>query len=261
MAVSASVAAGIREGMSLVEVTTALGEPLSSMRKGDTLVLNYPNGGRVELTGDKVIRLSRVRHFDDPVPSEELAAAKAARAKANKTPANSEKERASAESEWQNAGILGQQDMQVVLGEMTQNQSKQGTGAAMHRLGLTVDPRHFWVELMAALVAQIALGMVLLKLAFSWGDVHADWGQMLLPAFAAASAGALARGSVYALWHTTQLFYLDDAVSYGALLLTLLTSTHACTWQRAAGVGMAAKAMLMVVWLFVGVAIPKILFA
>jgi hypothetical protein len=258
-------AAGIREGMSLAEVEEALGRPLSSMSKGNKTVLNYPDHGRVELVGGKVTSLFRVRHQDDPLTPLKAAAQETAKA-GGKTQAQlaeearSAKEQEKGEAEWVMIDAKSNLQIDAAIEEMTRNRGDQAAAGAAKDLGLTAEPEHFWIELAVALLVQIGLGMVLLKMAFAWTDVHADWGQMFLPALAAAASGALVRGAGFALWHTTQFFYLDDAVSYGALLFALLKSTHACTWQRAAGVGMAAKLMSMVVWVFLGVAIPKALF-
>jgi hypothetical protein len=153
-----------------------------------------------------------------------------------------------------------QRQIETAVEQMMQAHDTQRTDDDAEDAGIASVPLHFWVELAISLVVQVGVGMVILKLAFAWADVHADWGQMFLPAFAGAAAGALVRGTAYALWQTDQLFRLDDAVSYGVLLFVLLKATHACTWQRAAGVAMASKLMSMVVWVFLSVALSRVLF-
>jgi hypothetical protein len=260
LAVVVGFSAGIREGMTLDEVEANLGAPLSSMNKGDTMVLLFPHQGRVELVGGKVTKMSHVLHADDPATPEELAAAEAEKAKAETQAeeAKAAKERTAAEAAWQKANAENQRKIEAAVEQM----SKDGSDGHMaEKFDLKISPLHFWVELGVGLLLQVGVGMLILKLAFSWTDVHADWGQMFLPALASGTAGALVRGAAYALWNTNQLFRLDDAVSYGALLFVLMKTTHACTWQRAVGVAMAAKLMGIVVWVFLSVALSRMLFA
>ena len=260
LAVAVGFSAGIREGMTLDEVKANLGNPISSLNKGDTTVLLFPHQGRVELVAGKVTQMSHVRHADDPATPEELAAAETEKAKAETQAeeAKAAKERTVAEAAWQKANAENQRQIEAAVEQMSKDHAD---GHVAEKFGLKVSPSHFWVEQGVGLLLQIGIGMLILKLAFSWADVHADWGQMFLPALAGGTAGALVRGVAYALWQTNQLFRLDDAVSYGALLFVLMKTTHACTWQRAVGVAMAAKLMGIVVWVFLSVALSRVMFA
>ena len=263
-------AAGIREGMSRAEVEAELGLPLSSMAVGDRLILNYPDNGRVELEGGRVTRVVRVRHQDDPATPEDLAAQAAAQAEAAARAAEEaeaaeeakwEKESAAAEAEWAKAQDESRGQIESAVERLSGDQERLAQGGAVEDFGLASPAAHFWPELLVAVLIQVAVGMVILKLAFAWTDVHADWGQMFLPALAAAGSGALVRAGAFAFLGTQQLFHLDDAISYGVLLFTLMKTTHACTLARAAGVAMATKLMAIVVWTFLGVALSRILFA
>ncbi len=260
--------AGIREGMSRPEVEAELGAPISSMVMGETTILHYPDRGRVELVAGKVTRVVRVRHQDDPATPEEIAAEAAIKAEAESRleqeaeAAKEAKELAAAEAEWARANAEAQQGMEQAVEQMTtahENGDTEG-GMAMD-LGLVARPSHFWIGLGVALFVQVGVGMVVLKLAFAWTDLHADWGQMFLPALAAAVSGAVVRAAGYALWQTDQLFRIDDVIAFAVLLFTLMKTTHACTWARAAGVAMAAQLMSIVVWVFLSVALMQLLFA
>ncbi len=112
-----------------------------------------------------------------------------------------------------------------------------------------------------ALLAQTATGWVVLKLAFRWEDLQASWLELLLPAFVAAATGAVTRGVAWSLWQSTELFRLDDALSFGALIIALLKLTNACTLSRAAGVAVAAKLMTIVVWSVLSVALTRLVFS
>ncbi len=266
----AGAAAGIREGMSRAEVEAELGKPLSVMTQGDTAVLSYPNRGRVELVKDRVTDIVRVRRQDDPPTPEEAAAAAAAKAEEEARAAlaaeaaeaaKAEKEAAAAEAAWAKQNADAQRKMEAAVESLSAEHGNPGAGIAAGDLMPQSSPAHFWLELAVSLAVQTGVGMVILKLAFKWADVHADWDQMLWPALAAACAGAAVRAAVYAAWNTTECFHVDDAISYFALLITLLKATHACTWQRAVGVAAAAKLMSIVVWVFLSVAISRMLFA
>ncbi len=260
--------AGIREGMSRPEVEAELGAPISSMVMGETTILHYPDRGRVELVAGKVTRVVRVRHQDDPATPEEVAAEAAAKAEAElrvaqeAEAAKEAEEAAAAEVEWARMNSEAQASMASAVEQMTaihENGGAEG-GVAMD-LGLVARPSHFWIGLGVAFFVQVGVGMVVLKLAFAWTDLHADWGQMFLPALAAAASGGLIRAGGYALWQTDQLFHIDDAMAFAVLLFTLMKTTHACTWARAAGVAMAAQLMSIIVWVFLSVALTRLLFA
>jgi hypothetical protein len=96
---------------------------------------------------------------------------------------------------------------------------------------------------------------VILKFAFKWSDVHADWSQMFIPALADSITQSVIAAAVYALWKTNHLFFLDTAASYFVLLGVLMKTTHACTLQRAVAVAGAAKLGSIIIWTFISVAL------
>ncbi|MBC8009376.1 MAG: hypothetical protein H7067_04685 [Burkholderiales bacterium] len=251
--------AGVREGMTRAEIEAELGRPVSVLMRGETQILNYPNQGRVELVDGKATRIVRVRHVDDPPTAAELEAAELASERARLAAEAKEAARQEALAEAEEAKLDAEAQRQVdqTIQQMSA-EHQAGPGAA--DFGLKMEPAHFWIGLLVGVFVQIGVGVVVLKLAFAWSDVHADWSQMFLPALAAAWAGGAVRAAAYAFWDATECFHVDDAISYAALLLTLRKTTHACTWPRALAVAAAAKLMTIIVWVFLSVAITRVLF-
>lgn len=272
-----AAAAGVREGMTRAEVEAEAGKPLSVLTRGDTLVMRYPNDGRVELVEGKVVRVVRVRHADDPLTPAEQAAADAEREKAEadrlaKAEAEAEARAAAQEAREATADqavaaghAKAEAEARRKLEESVERLSSEheagAAGAMTGEPGLAEEPSEFWTLLGVGALVQVLVGMVILKLAFKWADVHADWAQMFWPALAGMLGGAAVRAIGYAAWGVSEFFHLDDAVSYAALLFALMKTTHACTWQRAVGVAAASKLMSIVVWVFLSVALSRWLFA
>lgn len=251
--------AGVREGMTRAEIEAELGRPVSVLMRGDTQILNYANQGRVELVDGKATRIVRVRHVDDPPTAAELEAASLAAEQARVAAEAKEEARLKALAEAADAKLAAEAQRQLDQ-TIEQLSTDHLAGPDAADLGLKKEPAHFWIELLVGVIVQIGVGVVVLKLAFAWTDVHADWAQMFLPALAAAWAGAAVRVAAYVFWDATECFHVDDAISYAALLTTLLKTTHACTWPRALAVAAAAKLMTIIVWVFLSVAITRLLF-
>lgn len=271
MAAAWAAAAGVGEGMTREEVEAEVGKPLSVLMRGDTTVMRYPNDGRVELREGRVTRVVRVRHVSDGLTPEELAALEAAKlakaeAEAEKAEEAKAKEEAlaaaAAEADWMKASADGRKEMEAAVEQLSESPTPvAGAGGPADAMGFRESPSHFWTMLGVGALVQVGVGMVVLKLAFRWADVHADWVQMLWPALAGMAGVVVVRAVGYAGWGVTEFFRMDDAVSYVALLTALLKTTHACTWQRALAVASAAKLMTIVVWTFLGVALAHVLFA
>ncbi len=220
----ALTAAGVREGMTRQEVEAAIGAPVSTLSAGGRTIMNYPGDGRVELRAGLVVSAVRVPRHDDVVlaPEATMPAPEVAVVATTPAPANAPTPAPEPEP--------------------------------------ADEPDSFWTELLVALLAQTATGWVVLKLAFRWEDLQASWLELFLPALAAAAAGALVRGVAWSLWQSTDLYRLDDALSFGALIVALLKLTNACTFSRAAGVAVAAKLMTIVVWSLLSVALTRLAF-
>ncbi len=122
-------------------------------------------------------------------------------------------------------------------------------------IALVPTPRVFWTGAVIGWVCRILITIVVLKIAFKWSDVHADWIQMVIPAAADTVTQSVIQGVAFAVWKTDQLFHLDAAISYFVLLGVLMKTTHACTLSRAVAVAGAAKLASLVMWALISVMI------
>jgi hypothetical protein len=238
--VNVLAASGVREGMTRLEVEESMGKPVSVLQRGNRLVLSYPKGGRVELVDGRVVDMVHVPVATGPqtmpassVPDPTLAEPEEPQsvndvAGVNKVQVSAPKSIAAP------AARPPVQEERVEAAEEEKRSSQSALG------GIVL------VVLIGGAI-RIAIVMVVLKLAFKWADVHADWGQMFLPAL----ADTIVRGAFEflgkAVFHVTSWFYVDEATAYFVLLIVLMKTTHACTLGRAIGVAAAAKLMSIVV--------------
>lgn len=241
---------GVRYGMSRAEVEATLGKPTVVLTHDARLVLLYPKNGRVEFEQGVAVRMVNVP-IDTGPPA--TAATTPAPVPAIKESAPSKDDRAqTAEAEMEKQ----RQEYQRRLEEATERLEEQHG-----RIEISVAPRpaQFWTSFAIGLAFRMLITVVVLKLAFKWSDVHADWSQMLLPALADTLTQAGIGAGAFALWKSNQLFYLDAAVSYFVLVGVLMKTTHACTLQRAVAVAGAAKLAALVVWAGVSVMLLHLL--
>jgi len=118
-----------------------------------------------------------------------------------------------------------------------------------------------WVVMLLQALLSLPVTVVVLKYAFKWCDVDADWSQMWLPALVDTVVRGAVQGTAEALWGVDTLFYLDEGLAFFALLFVLIKTTHACTAARAIGVAFAAKFVGIVVWAILSVFILGLLFS
>lgn len=244
---------GVRYGMSQAEVEAILGKPAAVLTKGSRLVLLYPRNGRIELEQNAAVSIANL-----PIDAGDSAASTPPM-----TPARTDlaPERAPAEEDRAQAAEDAKlehrrQEIQRRLEEATEKLSAN-SGKIPFVMG--PSPSRFWSGLFTGLVFRTLLTVVVLKMAFKWSDVHADWAQMFLPALADTATQGIISTAVYALWRTDQLFHLDVAVSYFVLLGVLLKTTHACTLPRAVAVAGAAKLASIVMWALLSIMILNLL--
>ena len=242
-------AAGVRYGMSRSEVEEALGKPKSVLKQGSRFVLLYPKGGRVEFEQDIVVSLKNVPVDDGKVVTAPSLAPPppAAPAKVAEIPDDRLGEAAA-----KIAGGNPRFDAQHAVEAATERLAKRPTDLGIR---IVQPPRTFWGALAMGLLVRTLVTAVVLKIAFKWSDVHADWSQMFIPALADNISQSVIAAAVYAVWKTNQLFFLDTAASYFVLLGVLMKTTHACTLQRAVAVAGAAKLASVVMWTFLSVAL------
>ncbi len=244
------LAAGVREGMSREEVEAALGRPKSVLFNKDRQVLLYPDGGRVELTAGRLVYSTKVP-LDDGAPALEPAGALPARAEppAPVAPVPSLAKAPAPTPEKDELVLYDESNHQHQL-----EKSLEGMTSASMPAGVKPGsaPGHFWYGLLLTSLAQLLTSVVVLKFAFAWADVHADWGQMWIPALAETLAATSVRILAYVLWGAQEIFQMDNGVAFFVLLWVLMRTTHACTWQRAATVAMTTKTVGVGVRLLLG---------
>lgn len=234
------VAAGVREGMTRLEVEASMGKPISILQRGNRLVLSYPNGGRVELVEGRVVDMLHVPVATDaqalPVPSvSETEPAESAEAE----PIHELDEMKSAQEPAPKGSVAPAVQPPTLEERVAAMQDR--APRSQQPLGSVV-----LVVLIGGAI-RIVIVMVVLKLAFKWADVHAEWGQMFLPALADTVVRSTFEFVGTAVLHVMSWFYFDEATAYIVLLIVLMKTTHACTLSRAVGVAAAAKLMSIVV--------------
>lgn len=237
--VSVLSAAGVREGMSREEVEAVLGRPRSVLESKGRQVLLYADGGRVELAEGKLVQAVKVpMDFGQaeavPAPVVPVTAPVAEPPKpAAVAAASTEPVTAGGE-----LAVYDQSAHQRLLEKSIDDLSRvhedKGTVPAP-------DPMGFWAELALSSLAQLLASVVVLKFAFAWVEVDAEWGQMWVPALAEMAATVAVRIGAYFAWGATQLFQMDNGVAFAVLIVVLMKTTHACTWRRAAAVAMTTK--------------------
>ncbi|MBK9989397.1 MAG: hypothetical protein IPP19_01360 [Verrucomicrobia bacterium] len=234
------VAAGVREGMTRLEVEASMGKPVSVLLRGNRLVLSYPNGGRVELIEGRVVDMLHV-----PVATD---------AQALPVPPVSEAEPADSEESEPDQSVDEMKNVQEpspkgAVVPVAKPPTLEERLTAMQERAPQERPALGGILLVVLIggVIRIVIVMVVLKLAFKWADVHAEWGQMFLPALADTIVRSTFEFVGTAVLHVMSWFYFDEATAYIVLLIVLMKTTHACTLSRAVGVAAAAKLMSIVV--------------
>ncbi len=238
-------AAGARYGMTREEVEAALGKPAAELMRGPRLILRYPRNGTVELEKGVVVRLTGVPVDDGtpPPPTTTIPADSAFTLDELTEPALEPP-----------IAIprIGGQDLVAVTQQIEASRNRE-------LMRIVPGPLQFWSTLVVGLVIRSLVTIVVLKFAFKWSDVHADWIQMVIPALADTCSQAAINAAAYALWHTNQLFYVDIGVSYFVLVGVLMKTTHACTLQRAVAVATVAKFASFITWILIAAALLSLL--
>lgn len=254
--IQSAQAAGIGKAMTPAEVELAVGKPTSKLTKGAQEVWHYPDGGKVTFEAGRVVDIIRMPlaiadGLESPPPVTPAAESTTAPAAADDDwpvepatlPAEHYEHLRSVEKGIEDLTAMHEQgfDTQTAMGV-------RPTGGFM-----------YWIEIAVEAVLAILFTMVVLKLAFKWSDVDAEWRQMFIPAAATVVTEMAIRTGAELLWHTNQLFYVDIAISYFVLIATLRKATHAYSLARAVSVAGAAKLVNFVMWTMLSVVILQLL--
>jgi hypothetical protein len=109
-------------------------------------------------------------------------------------------------------------------------------------------------------VCSLLLPVVILKVAFKWSDIPADWGQLFIPAAADVVTNSIIVGAANVFLGTDHLFHLNHAVSYVVLVGALRKTTHVSSMARAVSVAGVAKLASIVLWSILSVLILQSLY-
>ncbi|MFT3782692.1 MAG: hypothetical protein QM790_11815 [Nibricoccus sp.] len=221
-------AAGVHEGMTRDEVEAALGRPISVMQRDNRQMLNYPKGGRVELVDGKVVDMVSVPVSGVPTPTKpaDLDEVEVAPEATKAAPANS----------GQHPKVVAPPTESFAVDVVESDDKKP-----------VVSHARFGLALIVGALVRIGVVMIVLKLAFKWADVHADWSQMFLPALSDTLVRSAFDVAGTYVFRVNNWFYINEAVAYFVLLFVLIKTTHACTLARAVAVAGAAKLMSILV--------------
>jgi len=264
--IGCGAAEGLHYDMTKEEVKAAAGSPLSSLERSGRAIWMYPDGGRVEFEMGKIVSIQNMLMADETevVAAAEAAAEqqrmKAAAALAAEVEAQQQREAetAAAEAEVAAANAAMMEEFSQSIEEF---EARVESGQMPVDLGLgPPSPGEYWVGLGVKAVVGVIITIVVLKLAFKWCDLHADWGQMVMPAMVDMFAASLVRGGAYLLLQTDQLYHIDDGVSFFALIAALKLGTHASSLPRAVSVAVVVKLANLVVWSLLSVVILQALF-
>jgi hypothetical protein len=250
-------AQGLHYDMSKSEVEAAAGAPTSSLERSGRAIWIYPDGGRVEFEAGKIVSIQNMLMASE-VAAEVVEAPQVP--EASQVEAEREPVAAEAVIEPQPAAI-DSDGVEPFAASLEAHEAMQESGQLMPNLGLGPPaPTEYWIGLAVRALLSVGVTMLVLKMAFKWSDLHADWGQMFIPALVDTFTGAVIRVGAYVFLQTDQLYRIDDGVSFFALIAALRFCTHAGTLARAVGVALIAKLASIVVWSVLSVVVLNALF-
>jgi hypothetical protein len=233
--------AGVAVGMERSDVEAALGKPSAVLQRENRQVLVYPNNGRVELADGRVVEMANVAVSDEAFEAPETSAPPALDSPATPKVTKSgeeDDEQPDAKPRRAAASTSGSPPPSSASAVPTDDEEE------------TENHESAALPVLAVLIVgacRTVIMIVVLKLAFKWADVHADWSQMIAPAISDTVVRIAIVLIAEKLFETSDLFYADEALAYFALIFVLMKTTHACTLSRALGVAAAAKLVSIVV--------------
>ncbi len=232
--VTHALGAGVAVGMERSDVETALGKPSAILQRDDRLILVYPKNGRVELAKGRVVEMANVPLSDEVFEVPETTKPVTPPA-GNHADESDDETSIALESKSASPGISTPPHDEYAKDDHDAEDEDSESA------GLPILP------LLIVAACRTVVMIVVLKLAFKWADVHADWSQMIAPAL----SDTVVRIAIVLIAEKalgiTDLFYADEALAYLALIFVLTKTTHACTLSRALAVAAAAKLTSIVV--------------
>jgi len=240
---------GVRLGMSPAEAEAALGRPTSTLMRGERSIWLYPDSGRLEFAEGRVVAINQLPVLNlvaepppESVPEPESIPTPVATGPATTVDPEMQALIDEQEAFDPNEATRVMQKFQEPY--MQTRDSLRGERPSAARI---------WGSIALEALFHLLVTMLALKAAFKWTEVPAEWRQMVLPALADVLTKTAVVTMAALVWHTDQVFYVDYALSYFALLVTLRKTTHATSLQRAVSVAMIAKVANVVLWALVSV--------
>lgn len=247
----------LRFGMTAAEVEAVLGKPTSAMAGNDRAIWFYPDGGRVELARDRVVTIRNL-----PVEGVVGAIAELADSSIETPPeAAPGSARSLGAAPEMEAMIEEQGDLDLASATQVMGKFEQPYTATVEAYrGERPSGGRIWGSIGLSSLFQLVVILVVLRGAFAWSDLPADWSQLLIPALVDMATRTAVVVFAELVWHTSQVFYLDYGLSYFALLFTLMKTTAANNLQKAVAVTVVAKGASIVVWSLLSVVLLQLAF-
>lgn len=225
---------GIRLNMTGPEVEMAVGRPTSQLARGDRAIWNYPEGGQVVLEGGRVVSFKNLAEATEggDLPEEAVAAETVTSDLVNEAEAVVE-----ADFEIRSAEEMDEFSETVKELEALHQEGPRAMQEAM----MPPPAKSGWGAVMAEALFMMILSVIVLKIAFKWSDIDSEWKQMFLPALANVVTATSVLVVAKLVLGTSEVFYLDHALSYFVLVLVLQRTTHASSLARAVSVAGVTK--------------------
>ncbi|MCF3650385.1 hypothetical protein [Synoicihabitans lomoniglobus] len=242
----------LRKGMIPMEVREVLGPPQSSMAMGESEIWLYPEGGRVVFMSGKAAKVDKFTFGAAEAVAEAPSAVVATETDVPPDALASAAETAAPDELADTVAATDEPaDFSALVEQMEAEDAYEYQEPAVGQRVMAL--------LLQTVIAMVVM-IVILKLAFKWSDIHGDWGQMILPAAVSAGTRAVVLAVAEFGFNTTAVFHVDHALSYFALVIALMKTTHASSLPRAVAVAGAAKLASIVVWVIISVALLQTMF-
>ena len=245
---------GIYYGQPRDELLRELGRPNSALRRGERVVLLYPNGARVELEHGKVVFVQGLPVTEPPGHAD---AAPAAEAVADVSPAQ-EAPPAAAEAEAAPAEKAGEAEepdaraaeVEKALAELERAQESEEVESS----------ESMWMRVAVDLFVTAAMMLAALKLTTKFWDLPVEFGGLAI----AAGVDAAVRFTLTLIGEVwlglPSMFYLDEVIATCVLVAVIRHVSDNKSLGRAVTIAMSSKVFSIVVGSMVAVAVMNGLF-
>jgi hypothetical protein len=221
-------------------VVHELGQPVSSVARGNTEVMTYPKGVRITLKSGRVSAIAGVKPAEGTVaaPAPEAEPAEAAPAEPVLTKAEADK-LAKMEQEYAAADAKARAEMEKTIGDLENMHNQPMTHTAPRKFNL--------LEFGLGLALKWILTLAALKLTCKYWGAEVFWTGLMTVAL----VDVLIRGAIGAvglvLLKMPSLFYADEAVAALAMVMILRKVSINQSMAQAVQITMTTKTFSIVV--------------